>query len=541
MISKRLWLVLSAVAALALPLVMVSAGAARTSEFGQHIATPKRTFIYAVPGIPATIDYPFQGDPTRYVRYSMASTLFKYGPAYLAREGCGTLAPIDAIVGDLASKWSYSKDRKTITITLRNAKSPYGNTLSSADVAYSFDRMNALEPITNYQFYQIANYAKPAIKIINNKTFQIRLARTNSLALVVQTIMLETIVDSVEVKKHATQDDPWAAKWMANHTADYGPWKLESFAPGQKLVFVRNPNYTGQRGNITELILQNIPDPSTRAQLLQAGAVDWAERVPFQQFLALKGKSGIKTMSCVSPNRDDIVLQQKNDSIFANVDVRRAISLAIDRTALVRGAYAGLVQASTSGLSSNYKLKPTVKFSHNVALAKQLLAKAGHPNGFKMTLSYNVSRPGPWADQVAILVQSMLARAGITVELDKIAASTEFNARFSGGNYQAMLFSDPPVFPDPAYSAGAYGLSNSPVNTFGFKDARYDYLINTALHTKLGKARDKIMAQVNALGASLFPVIYLVDQRFLYTYRSNVTGFLPQPHGNLVPHLLSKR
>ncbi|HVU76632.1 MAG TPA: ABC transporter substrate-binding protein [Gaiellaceae bacterium] len=507
---------------------------------GGSASKASTTFVEAVPGLPTSIDYPYQGDPSRYIRYAMGSTLVKYDPSYLAKKGCTTLAPIDALVGDLASKWVWSKDHKTITFTLRPAKSPYGHTLTAADVVYSFQRMNALEPITKFQFFQVANYATTPATAVNKNTVQIHLARTNALAVVIQTIMLETIVDSTEVKSHATADDPWATKWMANHTADFGPWKLDSFNPGQKAVFSPNPNYTGKRGNIKQLVLLYVPDPSTRTQLLQSGSVDWAERLPFQQFASLKGASGITTKNCVSPNRDDMLLQEK-DPILAKVDVRHAISLAINRNALVKGAYSGFGAAATSGVSSFYSFpKPKSQYAYNVAQAKQLLAKAGYPDGFNLTLSYSISRPGPWAQQLAVLIQSMLGNVGIKVTLDNIASPTDFTARFTNGNYQALLYTEPPVFPDPAYSASTYSLSTAPQDSFNFKDPKYDFLVNTALHTQPGKARNKIISEIASLGVTDYPIIYLVDEKFLYAYRSNVKGFLPQPFGNLLPDQLSK-
>src|SRR5690606_20443774 len=117
------------------------------------------------------------------------------------------------------------------------------------------------------------------------------------------------IYDSVEAKKHATDEDPWAKEWLASNTANYGPWVAESFDPGNEVVYVPNENYAGERGNIDRLVIRGIPESSTRLQLLQAGEIDFAARLTFDEYSSLSGSSDITVEQCLSPNRDTLMMQ----------------------------------------------------------------------------------------------------------------------------------------------------------------------------------------------------------------------------------------
>lgn len=387
-----------------------------------------------------------------------------------------------------------------------------------------------------------ANYVTPSPMVaVDAHTVELHVNTATSLDVADLSVNWFIIYDSQEAKQHATAADPWAKAWLAKNSDTFGPWHVSAFDPGNQITYVQNQYYWGPRGNISTFILKAVPDAGVRGQLLQSGAVDWAARLTFAQYGNLQGTSGVTVKQCVSPNRDDLVLQQKGTK-FADLRVRQAISLAIDRAALVKGAYQGYYKPAVTGLTQFYQFSPPyATYEYNVATAKQLLAEAGYPNGFDMTLTYNDSRPGPWADQSSALIKSMLAQVGINVTLKLVGSYTDFNTQFVSGAFEAVLYQEPPLIADPYFSAAIYNVSTSFQNHFGFKDPAYDELVYQIAHSPAGTDRDALVSKLADLGVTDYPVIYLTDDVYLNAYRSNISGIQWDPSGDLMPSEYTKQ
>jgi peptide/nickel transport system substrate-binding protein len=537
-------LALGVAAALVVGVNGVRADTKLPDEAASRASAPKEaTFVYAVPSVTTTLDYqPYEGDANRFVDIPLQSKLILYDPTKLPGQGCEQLASITDLKGDLATEWSFSQDRKTITFKLRqNAKSEYGNALTAEDVKWSIDRTMVLSPIAKFNYFTIADYRdKDAVTIVDDHTVEFHMDSPTALDVIENLVFFAIIYDSTEAKKHVTADDPWAAKWIQTHTANFGPWKIGDFKPGEEVTYVPNPNYYGERGNITKFILRKVPDASARRQLLEAGAVDWAARLSLNDYKSMQSSPGVTVRMCQSPNRDNLVLNLKNE-ILAKVKVREAISMAIDRKAIVTGAYLGFGVPATTGLSSYYKYPaPSATYAFDPDKAKQLLADAGYPNGFELKLLYSPTRPGPMSAQSSILIQAMLGKIGIKVTLEQVASGTDFSSRFLKGQYDAIVWQEPPLIADPYFSAAIYNLSGSFQNSFGFNSPDYDKLVREVATTPPGPARDQKMAELASMGVTAYPVIYLVDDVFLQAYRSNIAGYIATPDGEVYPSDLVK-
>jgi peptide/nickel transport system substrate-binding protein len=192
-------------------------------------------------------------------------------------------------------------------------------------------------------------------------------------------------------------------------------------------------------------------------------------------------------------------------------------------------------------LSQWYKYpKPTAVYSYDPQKAKQLLAQAGYPNGFDLNMLYSPTRPGPVAEQSAILIQNMLGAIGIKVHLTEDASGTSFSSKFLAGNFDAIVWQEPPLIADPYFSASIYNISNSFQNHFGFNDPSYDKFVLSVGTTPPGAKRAKLMSQLAGLGVTDYPVIYLTDDFFMQGFRSNITGYMATPDGEVYADVLVK-
>jgi peptide/nickel transport system substrate-binding protein len=520
--------------------------AVQVAAVSPAVAQNRVTFVYAVPAVAQNLDPAmWEGDPGRWTKWEQRSNLADYDYSKVQGNGCNDLATIGDVKLDLAESFQLSADRSHYTIRLRDAKSPYGNTLSAQDVKWSFDRHRELSGVSRNMYFTQAKYrAENTIEIVDDRTVRLHVQQPTSMDMPIHTISAFAlkIYDSTEARKHATADDPWARTWLARNTADYGPWRVERFDPGNEVVYVPNPNYRGERGNVERLVIRGIPESSTRLQLLLAGEVDFATRLTFDEFQSLRGAPNVVVENCLSPNRDTLMMQL-GDPRFADPRVRQAVSYAIDREALVRTIYRGFATASKTSLPVGYGAPSSgTTFAYDPARARALLAEAGHANGFRASMLMHSSRPGPHAEQLAVTLQAQLQIVGLNWTIEVAPSAADFNTRYQQGRYQAIVYLDPPAVADPLYTHVNYNASTAAQNTHNYKNPEFDALV-TELATVLeeGPARNAILQKLDGVIMQTMPMIYLVDRSYVHAYRSNVTGFVNAPNGELPGHMLSKK
>lgn len=441
------------------------------------------------------------------------STLLEYK---LTPSSCAaTLTDADLEPGWIVSQWSISPDKKTIRFTLKSGiKSQSGHPLSSADVQYSIQRMLAIDPTGAYIFGKLGGLSKSnPITVIDKLNFSLNVQNPSQATAPVLSLYWLQIHDSADLKAHATAADPWAKTYLSTHVSDFGPWALESFAPSQSVSYVRNPNYSGPIGNIKKATFSTIADSSQRTQLIASGQAQISMALPPQDLKTLEGASAVTLPTCVSANRDYLGLNS-SDPILSKTQVRRAISLAIDRGAISHAVYLDKFgRPANSGISSAFV--PTVgkdSFKFDITAAKALLARAGYPDGFPMKITVSTDTPGPYANSLAIFLQSQLARIGVKVTIDTPASSAAFAAAAAQHKYQEYLWTESPTIANPGLAAQISAGCGSSQNYGGYCDPALDALAQKTLADEPGSA--EYTTDANALSTMFdtnLPVIYLED------------------------------
>lgn len=505
-------------------------------------------WVTAAAGVPTTLDFwtTYQGDPTRHQMYEMMSTLVEYDATGYDGAGCAGLATAADMRPGLAESWEYNADRTELIYTLRQGVlSPLGNELTAEDVKWSFDRAREQSNVVRFLIFQNGNYrAEDAFEARDRYTFVVHLDNAGSLDVALMTWGQFTVLDTTEVRKHATEEDPWANEWLVSNHVNFGPWALERFDPGNEVVWVPNENYWNaeNRGNITRYTIRNVDEAATRLQLVQTGDVDYAERLSFEDYSNLIAGGGAQVANCLSHQRDTLVLNTTNE-LFDDATVRRAVSLAIDREALVEGVYRGIATPTTNGLSEAYWTPgadaPKVEF--DLEQSRALLAEAGYPNGFDMEIVSSPSRPGAHAEALAIQIQAMLAEVGINVTVTNVPVASEFSDRFFAGEYDAILYLEPPAIGDPFYSLNLYNTTGGFQNTHQYSNARYDELTEFILRTPDGPERAAAMAEVSGIVVEDVPMIYLVERNLAYAFSEAVGNYTHKPHGQIQAWEMIKR
>ena len=509
-------------------------------------APAEKNLTMALSGLVTNVDPAvLQGRPSLVTAQGVVSTLVRY--THEPSPGLSLHSP-DDVMGELAE--SYVKnDDGSVTFTLREAMSPHGNTVTSADVEWSFDRMIALDGIARFLMFLSSIDSADPITVIDDRTFQLNVTGRNILTVPVLTYYALGILDSVEAQANATEDDPWAAEWLASNSSTFGPYQVESFAPGEEVRLVKNPNYwNADAVDIDRIIMRSIPDAGNRLLLIGSGDADFVADLTFDLFasVASGGEYALAYEDARDTNLDELSLNNRFPP-FDDPLVREAVSLAIDREALIAGAYGGFGVPGrfpmSTAIPQPLPLPETAGARHDPDLARDLLAQAGYADGFSFTLTINPTRPGPHAEAVAVILASQLREVGLEATIETIASPADFNAAVSGGEMEAWLYSVRPILSEPAYTIPLLFTSNGfaadGLGYEGYTNDRVDELSDMILATEPGPDRDLLIDEARIILATEFPIVPLVETIIPWVFREDLQGAWPNPTGFLYPQDLA--
>ncbi|MBT8161922.1 MULTISPECIES: ABC transporter substrate-binding protein [Arthrobacter] len=530
---KRLRL-LTGGAAAALTLSLVACGGSTSQTAAVQSVD---NVVVAVGALPDSLTpAPWGGSASHVVLSGLGSQLLEYKPGVGDGKSCP--APTTEVSGRLAESVKPSADGTGIVVTLRKLTSQYGNTLSAEDVRWSLDIGMKRQPVMKGTLKSSGFNIDNLVKVIDDHTVQLNTTQLTSYTVQSLQNNLFYIHDSVEAKKHVTPDDPTANAWLSKNLADYSGWKLEEFTPGASLTVTADPKWEGERGPVKRVVVKAVQSTATRSQLVESGEVQVANGFDYDQYKSLEKTPGVTVLNCPSQTRDTMMFNTKTGPL-ADPNVRHAISMAIDRNALVKGAYAGYGQPAAS-IFPGVDASPVYKFDQ--AGAKKLLADAGYPNGFPLTLSYSATRPGPVAAKSAVLIQSMLKEVGIDVQLQNVASSTDFSTALIEGRYQAVLYSEPIVIADPAFYSYAFYGTGAPSNTTGWSNPDFDKA-RAELAATPETQTDKRTALLNKMAGLVddgAPILSLVETKGVLVAKTGLTGAVPLTNGQIYFNALGR-
>ncbi|MBM3363205.1 MAG: ABC transporter substrate-binding protein [Betaproteobacteria bacterium] len=227
-----------------------------------------------------------------------------------------------------------------------------------------------------------------------------------------------------------------AASFRANGT---GPFVLAERQPNVKTTFKINPNYWGKvEGNVTEVVFTPIANDSTRVAALLSGEIDIMEPVPVQDVPRIN--SSANTQALTGPELRTIFLgmdQARDELLFSNVKgknpfkdkrVRQAFYQGIDiqgiQRTVMRGASnptALMIGPGINGFTEDINKR----FPYNPDAARKLLADAGYPNGFEVTMNCPNDRYVN-DGEICQAVAANLARIGVKINLQAESKLTYF-------------------------------------------------------------------------------------------------------------------
>ena len=465
-------------------------------------AAPKETLIIAIPGLPQGIDLDKHIGPQT---WTMAQQVFSPGLEWeYGAYPFGTGAPYDpdklpgfaypvgytnghTVPGSMTS-CDMSPDGKIVTYHLREGvKSAAGNEFTADDIMWRLDREKQ-RPIIYALLDKLLNIDKAKWEKVDKYTVKLTADVGMPLGCEGMTNFYEPWLDSAEIKKHMTADDPMGDNWIATHGGGFGAYYVTEWTAGKRAVMEANPNFWRGQPKIKKIIWLVVPESSGRLALLQKGTVDMAEDLSPDEIMALKD-STVASGVAIRGNRQMWLILNNAMKPFDDVRVRQAINYAIPRDEIVKNVYHGMAVAwhgVISDVTPGYEnLKP---YDFDLDKAKSLLEAAGYKDGFKAELVFSAGVPE--MENLAVILQSTLAKLNVTLDLKKLPVAAHSDL-VQTKKAQMALWIDSPIQPDVNYVVQLVYTSGplSLVNYSNFKDPEVDKLIETGAGIVDPKAR----------------------------------------------------
>ncbi|HEY7035566.1 MAG TPA: ABC transporter substrate-binding protein [Thermomicrobiales bacterium] len=363
------------------------------------------------------------------------------------------------------------------------------------------------------------------------KTFVIALTQQNPLTPKNNVMHNNSCMDPKEIDAHKTADDPWAKEYFKKNLATgNGPYKLDSYKPGDSITLVANDKYYGEQPKFTTVILKIITEPVQRVQLLQKGDVDFATLIPKKQVDDLKADPNLKVLLIPS---DLIRFIEMNGKIppFDNKLVRQAVAYATPYQTIIDEVYKGYAQPAKSIVPNGM---PTSDFSAwkydtNLDTAKGLLKQAGFEGGKGLPDINLVYRVGDdEQERTAILMQAQLKQIGMDVKLQPLAYAAFNEAEQAQTRDKLQFWLDEWIswVKDPYYHLSWLGQSQSVANYPNLNNARVDEIIAQYTLAPEGPERDAASVEAQGLVTDECNYVFVCQPNWTVFTRADIDGYV---------------
>ncbi|MBJ6134712.1 ABC transporter substrate-binding protein [Ochrobactrum sp. Q0168] len=377
------------------------------------------------------------------------------------------------IIPQIAESWTFSDDGRSITFKIRKGlKFASGNPLTAQDAAYSLQRAIKLDKSPAFilsQFGLTRDNADQNIVAPDDETlvFTTGKAFAPSFVLNCLTSSVASIVDSKLVKEHEQKsektdaypyDTDFGYEWLKTGYAGSGPFALKQWRANEVLLLERNENYADAKPAMKRVIYRHVKEGSSQRLLLQAGDIDIARNLEPGDLETLSKDDKYHVLAAPK-GRVYYLVANQNVPELAKPEVRQAIKYLIDYNTIESQLIKGIGRTHQSFLPTGmFGAVDDKPFTYDVDKAKELLAKAGLKDGFKVTLDVRNTQPGVG---IAENIQQTMRKAGIDVEIlqgDGKLTTTKVRAR----KHQLALGIWGPDYWDPHTNAVTF--TNNPNN-----------------------------------------------------------------------------
>jgi peptide/nickel transport system substrate-binding protein len=406
-----------------------------------------------------------------------------------------------AVLPGLAESWEISTDGMTYVFHLKHeVRFHDGSRFDAAAAKFSLDRSLDAKSL-NAQRSRLS--AIRAVEAVDPFTLRVSLSRRSGGLL--QSLALGAFV----------MVSPQSASNNAVDPVGTGPFRFAAWRRGDSLTLVRNPDFRGPPALLDAVTFKFIAEPTAAFAALMAGDVDAFANYPapesFAQFAAdprFQVYNGTTEME---------VLLSFNERIAALKDlrVRRAISYALDRRAIIDGAMFGYGTPIGSHFppANPAYVDLTGVYPHDLAKAKALLAEAGYAHGLSLSLKLP---PPSYARRGGEIIAAQLKQAGIRVEIENLEWAQWLDQVYSRHEFDMSIVGHAEPLDYDIYARDGY--------YFGYANPGFNALIGALDDTVDQAGRTELLKSIQRKLAADAVNGFLFQYPRLDVWNKNLTG-----------------
>ena len=441
---------------------------------------------------------------TASISFQMILNMFE---GLMSPETDGSLKPA------IAESYEVSEDGLTYTFKIRQGvKFHNGEDVTIEDVQYTFDRImgeNGGEKMKNI-FDNVAS-----TESVDNNTFVVTLKEPNSNFLYSVTALQSAIIPKSNDGKH--NENPIGT----------GPFVYVKYSPSMNLELKKNEDYWREGLPYLDKVTFTFQsDDQAAIMSLLANEVDLTS-VPWQRVSEVEGSYNT---SHQNNNSSLIVTFNESKAPFDNVKVRQAINYAIRKSDIIDSVFAGYATPLGSNMSpamgAYQKTGLETMYEHDVEKAKELLAEAGYPDGFKTKIT--VSSHNDMYSNIAQIVAENLKQVGIEVEIELVEWGIWLDRVYFGRDYE-MTTIDLTGRPSAFEVLNDYISTNDSENFFLFKNDEYDQVMSDVLKETDESAQVAYYHRAQEILAEQAVAVYIADYQIIWGSDKQVTGLKSYP------------
>jgi len=439
---------------------------------------------------------PPQLDPTQGAAAAIPEVTFNTIYEGLLRIATdGTVHPL------LATGWTMSPDARHYAFTLRHGVRFHdGSRFDAAAVAFSLRRAAAPGSLNIHAetWREIS-----AIRILAPYRVAIDLTRPDA-----NLPTLLALSDAAIVASDAADN-------LRTHPVGTGPFRFAAWQRGDHLTLDRNSDYWGGPAHLARITFRFIADPNAAYGAMRSGALDVFPAFPAPETLAQLGADPrLRLVTGPSPGKVILAINERAGPL-ADIRVRRAICHATDRRAIIDAVMAGYgtpIGSHFPPQSPDY-IDLTGVCAHDPALARRLLAQAGHAHDLTFTLKLP---PPSYARRSGEVIAAQLQAVGIGVRISQLEWPTWLDEVFQQHRFDLTVINHAEPFDYDIYARSDY--------YFGYRSDASDALIAALRATPDPAARHRLLGDIQRRLAQDAPNAFLFEYPALGVQDRRITG-----------------
>lgn len=425
--------------------------------------------------------------------------------------------------GYAIESWDISGDRMSITLHVRRGqKFPMtGNEMTANDIIWWLDAGRPTKGGINFFLVNcnILSWEKTGpydVRLqlgqpVTDEFFKLLRGHTTQ------------VLDSTEIKKHITDQDPWGMEWLAKNYAANGEFIVESWDPGVQMVLKANKQYWKGPAFFDKVVLKVVPSSATRALLLKNGSVDVALDLTSEQYAELSTVSGVRVRTIPSRITQPVFLNNKKEP-FSNKKLRQAMSYLIPYDRIVNEFYKGQAQRVYSVLPSGSAFvdRSFWKYEHDVKTAKTLMAEAGYPDGFAFAL--NIKSGDALSEKMAVFLQEAFKEANVQMEIRPVSPAV-FAEEEATGKYEAEFYSSFHANLDAPFYTLYQFTSKAATNRCKYINPELDEIYEKSKHVTDPKEIKRLTSRWQQILVEDAASLWIANVPAQYAMRDDIEGF----------------